>query len=79
MVFNNAGVPPNDLYAPARYLVMVSRRFYGKKHYSPNSVCLRGSNDVSVPGANVGRFSGLVPVSVFVVLGTRFMRTRGTW
>ena len=46
---------------------------------SPNSVCLRGSNDVSVPGANLGPFSRLVPVSVFVVPGTRFMRTRGTW
>ena len=47
--------------------------------FSPNSVCLRGSNDVSVPGANLSRFSGLVPVSVFVVTGTRFMRTRDTW
>ena len=46
---------------------------------SPNSVCLRGSSDVSVPGANYVPFSRLVPVSVFMVPGTRFMRMRGTW
>ena len=47
--------------------------------YSQNSECLRGSNGVSVPGANYGPFSRPVPVSVFMVSGRRFMRMRGTW
>ena len=32
IVFNNAGVPQKTFYAHARYLVMVSRRFYNRKH-----------------------------------------------
>ena len=81
--FSDVGVSRFSLFrvsgAEALYIIVIYPSRLSPTNNSPNSVCLRGSNDVSVPGANTRPFSRLVPVSVFAVPGTRFMRTRGTW
>ena len=75
--------PPNTFHAHARYLVMVSRRFYGKKH------CFNAGSSAAITKSiliiDVFETSSHKTLQNKLFLITRgppgrfFMRTRGTW